>query len=434
MSFSEDCVRLGDQLARLVDAGVPVKEAAVVIGVSRERCYAILRAIGRPVGSARGQRAVADRDVIVAVFQDSGSILQAAKACGVSHSTARKMLVAEGLVTSEKIPWGKPEAKRRCVELFEQGWSTERAAREVGVNVRTARDWRKGIRHVNNTRIHSDGLVVDYTKKTVYKQPVSNLICDDTGRPAIGDRYLSVQDRVAIADGMLGKQSLRTIANAANAHALAAVYAPIGFLGGLTGSLFREFAFTLAGSVIVSGVIALTLSPMMCSVFLKNAEEGRFAKLVNRVFGAMTRWYGRKLDRSLDYKPVTLMFAAAILGLVGFLFGWAYQGVTFDLALHFGTLMAVLVYYRRDLTAIATAMLTRDRSEQGRAQRQIEQSREIRTDLRVERISEDGGGNDGHVGAGLRQHQQIRQPGRRPYRGVRIAAGARNRGRRFGHP
>ena len=60
---------------------------------------------------------------------------------------------------------------------------------------------------------------------------------------------------------------------------LAAVYAPIGFLGGLTGSLFREFAFTLAGSVIVSGVIALTLSPMMCSVFLKSAEEGRFAKV-----------------------------------------------------------------------------------------------------------------------------------------------------------
>ncbi len=55
---------------------------------------------------------------------------------------------------------------------------------------------------------------------------------------------------------------------------LAAVYAPIGFLGGLTGALFREFAFTLAGSVIVSGVIALTLSPMMCSVFLKSAEEG----------------------------------------------------------------------------------------------------------------------------------------------------------------
>jgi multidrug efflux pump len=102
---------------------------------------------------------------------------------------------------------------------------------------------------------------------------------------------------------------------------LAAVYAPIGFLGGLTGSLFREFAFTLAGSVIVSGVIALTLSPMMCSVFLKkSAEEGRFAKIVNRVFGAVTRWYGRKLDRSLDYRPITGLFALTILGLVGFLY------------------------------------------------------------------------------------------------------------------
>ncbi|MGF6312134.1 multidrug efflux pump [Bradyrhizobium sp. i1.8.4] len=101
---------------------------------------------------------------------------------------------------------------------------------------------------------------------------------------------------------------------------LAAVYAPIGFLGGLTGALFREFAFTLAGAVIVSGVIALTLSPMMCSVFLKSAEEGRFAGFVNRVFGAMTRWYGRKLDRSLDYRPITGLFALTLLGLVGFLY------------------------------------------------------------------------------------------------------------------
>ncbi|KRP99303.1 acriflavine resistance protein B [Bradyrhizobium pachyrhizi] len=100
---------------------------------------------------------------------------------------------------------------------------------------------------------------------------------------------------------------------------LAAVYAPIGFLSGLTGALFREFAFTLAGAVIVSGVIALTLSPMMCSVFLRGAEEGQFARIVNRVFGAMTRWYGRKLDRSLDYRPITGLFAVTMLGLVGFL-------------------------------------------------------------------------------------------------------------------
>ena len=103
---------------------------------------------------------------------------------------------------------------------------------------------------------------------------------------------------------------------------LAAVYAPIGFLGGLTGSLFREFAFTLAGSVIISGVVALTLSPMMCSVLLKGGHQnqGRFAKLVDRVFTRVTDWYGRKLDRSLDYRPITGLFAVAILFLVGFMY------------------------------------------------------------------------------------------------------------------
>ena len=102
---------------------------------------------------------------------------------------------------------------------------------------------------------------------------------------------------------------------------LAAVYAPIGFLGGLTGSLFREFAFTLAGAVIISGVVALTLSPMMCSVLLKSgSEQGRFAKKVDEVFGRVTRWYGRKLDRSLDYRPITGLFALTILGLVVFMY------------------------------------------------------------------------------------------------------------------
>ncbi|HWT16869.1 MAG TPA: undecaprenyl-diphosphate phosphatase [Patescibacteria group bacterium] len=69
-----------------------------------------------------------------------------------------------------------------------------------------------------------------------------------------------------------------------------------------------------------------------------------------------------------EFLPVS---SSGHLGLIGFLFGWDYQGVTFDLALHFGTLIAVLAYYRRDLTAIATAMLTRDRSEHGRAQHRL---------------------------------------------------------------
>lgn len=101
---------------------------------------------------------------------------------------------------------------------------------------------------------------------------------------------------------------------------LAAVYAPIGFLGGLTGALFREFAFTLAGAVIVSGVIALTLSPMMCSVMLKGGHQGWFATKVDKVFSSVTHWYGRKLDRSLDYRPITALFAVTILGLVGFMY------------------------------------------------------------------------------------------------------------------
>src|SRR6266851_2796085 len=94
---------------------------------------------------------------------------------------------------------------------------------------------------------------------------------------------------------------------------LAAVYAPIGFLGGVTGALFREFAFTLAGAVIISGVVAVTLSPMMCSLLLsREMLQGRFVHLIDRAFSRLTEWYGRKLERSLDYRPVTALFAAAV--------------------------------------------------------------------------------------------------------------------------
>ena len=102
---------------------------------------------------------------------------------------------------------------------------------------------------------------------------------------------------------------------------LAAVYAPIGFLGGVTGTLFREFAFTLAGAVIISGVIAVTLTPMMCSVLLKHgAAEGGFARLLDRGFNGLANWYGRRLERSLDYRPVTALFAAAVFVALGFMY------------------------------------------------------------------------------------------------------------------
>ncbi len=89
---------------------------------------------------------------------------------------------------------------------------------------------------------------------------------------------------------------------------LAAVYAPIGLQGGLTGSLFREFAFTLAGAVTISGVVALTLSPVMSSRLLTPgiAERG-FAGKIARDFKRFTAFYGRWLDRTLDARPAVYL-------------------------------------------------------------------------------------------------------------------------------
>ena len=85
---------------------------------------------------------------------------------------------------------------------------------------------------------------------------------------------------------------------------LAAVYVPIGIQGGLTGTLFREFAFTLAGAVTISGVVALTLSPVMSANLLREgmAERG-FSGRVNRTFDRIRDWYGRNLDRTLQMRP-----------------------------------------------------------------------------------------------------------------------------------
>ncbi|MGH7110985.1 MAG: MexW/MexI family multidrug efflux RND transporter permease subunit [Stellaceae bacterium] len=99
---------------------------------------------------------------------------------------------------------------------------------------------------------------------------------------------------------------------------LAAVYAPIGFIGGVTGTLFREFAFTLAGAVIISGIVAVTLSPMMCSMLLSpEMLHGRFVRVIDRGFSRLANWYKRRLTRSLDYRPVTALFGlAVVIGLV----------------------------------------------------------------------------------------------------------------------
>lgn len=102
---------------------------------------------------------------------------------------------------------------------------------------------------------------------------------------------------------------------------LAAVYTPIGMMGGLTGALFREFAFTLAGSVIVSGVIALTLSPMMSSRLLNSRlGESKMAQHLERTMEKLTQHYSNLLHKTLNHRPAVLLVAITIFGAIGVLF------------------------------------------------------------------------------------------------------------------
>ena len=112
---------------------------------------------------------------------------------------------------------------------------------------------------------------------------------------------------------------------------LIAVYVPIGFQSGLTGALFTEFAFTLAGAVVISGVVALTLSPMMCSKLLHRPEtsgrswEARLGRFVDRAFDRLRQAYARRLHSSLNYLPVTVVFALCVLTSIYFLYGTTRQ-------------------------------------------------------------------------------------------------------------
>ncbi|HRJ70778.1 MAG TPA: efflux RND transporter permease subunit [Terrimicrobiaceae bacterium] len=98
---------------------------------------------------------------------------------------------------------------------------------------------------------------------------------------------------------------------------LAAVYTPIGIQGGLTGALFREFAFTLAGAVIVSGIVALTLSPMMASKLLRegDAEKG-FAGWINHRFAWMRKTYSRMLEATVSNRWPVLIFSGLMALLI----------------------------------------------------------------------------------------------------------------------
>jgi multidrug efflux pump len=124
---------------------------------------------------------------------------------------------------------------------------------------------------------------------------------------------------------------------------LAAVYAPIGLQGGLTGALFREFAFTLAGAVIVSGVVAITLSPMMASRLLRSGDAERgLAGLINRGFDAVRRTYRRMLGGTLAYRPVVFVLwgIVTLLMVPFYLFSQKELAPTEDQSVVFGIVQA----------------------------------------------------------------------------------------------
>lgn len=101
---------------------------------------------------------------------------------------------------------------------------------------------------------------------------------------------------------------------------LAAVFAPLAFTGGLTGSLFREFAVTLAGAVVISGLVALTITPMMSARILKAGNHSRFQKFVDRTFDRVANGYERLVRGSLNARPVTLLIVLALIGVTGYMF------------------------------------------------------------------------------------------------------------------
>ncbi len=101
---------------------------------------------------------------------------------------------------------------------------------------------------------------------------------------------------------------------------LAAVFTPLAFTGGLTGALFREFAFTLAGAVIISGFVALTITPAMASRILKAGNHSRFQKFIDRSFDRFADRYERMVSGSLNYRVVTLVIALPLMAMTVFLF------------------------------------------------------------------------------------------------------------------
>ncbi|MGA7711462.1 MAG: efflux RND transporter permease subunit [Rhizomicrobium sp.] len=133
------------------------------------------------------------------------------------------------------------------------------------------------------------------------------------------------EGRTPFDAALLGARELGS-AIIAMALVLVAVFVPIGFIGGLTGALFVEFAFTLVGAVVISAVVALTLSPMMASRLLRSHADTRsqwerkVVSYIDEKFDALRVRYQRLLHTSLNELPVVVVFAVIVLGSIYFLF------------------------------------------------------------------------------------------------------------------
>ncbi|GAB2891346.1 efflux RND transporter permease subunit [Paralcaligenes sp. KSB-10] len=130
------------------------------------------------------------------------------------------------------------------------------------------------------------------------------------------DRHIKEEGKGVLEAALMAARELGGPIVAMTAVLIAA-YVPIGLRSGLTGALFKEFCFSLAGAVTVSGVVALTLSPMMTSrLFRPGKEEGRFARLLDHYFDRLRGWYHRVLSGGLNVWPVLVIFGFVLFILV----------------------------------------------------------------------------------------------------------------------
>ncbi len=113
MSFAGDLHQHRDALLRMIDAGVSVAVAGQALGISRSRCYAIMRACGRGPGKTKTVITARHRERVITAFTASASINQAAITTGISHGAARRILVAAGLLSPAPLPAGKAQARTR---------------------------------------------------------------------------------------------------------------------------------------------------------------------------------------------------------------------------------------------------------------------------------------------------------------------------------